>query len=60
MRSRPCLPHATLPLPADTLHANLTEVKDLFEIKRFAMFDQVGLASTLPLLLVLHRSWHDL
>ena len=31
-----------LPLPADTLHQNLQEVKDLFEIKRFALFDQVG------------------
>ena len=30
-----------LPCPADTLHANLAEVRDLFEIKRFAMFDQV-------------------
>ena len=31
-----------VPLPADTLHQNLQEVKDLFEIKRFALFDQVG------------------
>lgn len=29
---------------ADTLHANLLEVKDLFEVKRFALFDQVGWA----------------
>ena len=27
---------------ADTLHANLLEVKELFEVKRFALFDQVG------------------
>ena len=31
-----------VPLSADTLHQNLQEVKDLFEIKRFALFDQVG------------------
>ena len=30
-----------LPACADTLHANLLEVKDLFEVKRFALFDQV-------------------
>lgn len=35
------LPSPCRPFSADTLHANLLEVKELFEVKRFALFDQV-------------------
>ena len=41
--------------PADTLHANLLEVKDEYEIKRFALFDQVRLISLVLLLVWLRR-----
>lgn len=41
--SRACTDPPPPPPPtADTLHANLREVQDLFEVKRFALFDQVG------------------
>ena len=38
----PCSLATNCERAAETLHANLVEVKDLFEIKRFALFDQVS------------------